>query len=192
MNESIEIEYKTMLTQQEYHQLINYYQLNSSQFVTQTNLYFDTLDYQLKEKNMGLRIRFLDSRAEVTLKIPQKVGLLEVTDKITQSDVDKAIKTEQFPKDTQRVSHVLLSEAIKPDDLRLIGSLVTKRAELDISEGKLAIDENWYQNQHDYELELEVQDSGRQKSDFFALLNYFSIPYRPAMNKIVRAVTLRK
>lgn len=192
MNESIEIEYKTMLTQLEYLQLIAYYQLNSSHFVTQTNLYFDTSDYQLKEKNMGLRIRFFDTEAEATLKIPQKIGLLEVTDKIALTEVDGAVKTKQFPQSAQQISRVLNNETIETDELTLIGRLVTKRAELVIPEGKLALDENWYQDQHDYELELEVQDSGKKESDFFALLNQFNIPYRPAQNKIIRAVTSRK
>ncbi len=192
MNESIEIEYKTMLTQLEYLQLIAYYQLNSSHFVTQTNLYFDTSDSQLKEKNMGLRIRFFDTEAEATLKIPQKIGLLEVTDKIALTEVNGAVKTKQFPQSAQQISRVLNNETIETDQLTLIGRLVTKRAELVIPEGKLALDENWYQDQHDYELELEVQDSGKKESDFFALLNQFNIPYRPAQNKIIRAVTSRK
>ncbi|WP_347565204.1 CYTH domain-containing protein [Candidatus Enterococcus moelleringii] len=192
MNDSIEIEYKTMLTQSEYLQLIAYYQLNSSHFVTQTNLYFDTSVYQLKEKNMGLRVRVFDTEAEATLKIPQKIGLLEVTDKITQAEADEAVKTKQFPQSAQHISDVLKSETIETEELQLIGRLVTRRAELVITEGKLALDENWYQDQHDFELELEVQDSGKNESDFFALLNQFNIPYRPAKNKIVRAVTMRK
>lgn len=192
MNESIEIEYKTMLTQQEYLQLMTHYQLSSSHLVTQTNLYFDTSDYQLKEKNMGLRIRYFDSDAEATLKIPRQVGLLEVTDRIKLSEVKKALETNQFPESAQQITSVLNKEGISKDNLNLIGRLVTKRAELNISEGKLALDENWYRDQHDFELELEVQGSGRNKTDFFALLKQFNIPYRPAKNKIVRAVTIRK
>lgn len=192
MSESIEIEYKTMLTQQEYLQLMTHYQLTSSHLVTQTNLYFDTSDYQLKEKNMGLRIRYFDSDAEATLKIPQQVGLLEVTDRIELSEAKKALETDQFPKSAQQISSVLSKEEISTEFLGLIGRLVTKRAEIIISEGKLALDENWYRNQHDFELELEVQDSGRKETDFFALLNQFNIPYRPAENKIVRAVNIRK
>lgn len=192
MNESIEIEYKTMLTQQEYLQLMTYYQLTSSHLVTQTNLYFDTSDFQLKEKNMGLRIRYFDSDAEATLKIPQQVGLLEVTDDIELSEAKKAIETGRFPKSAQQIFNVLNKEGISCNLLGLIGRLVTKRAEIIIPEGKLALDENWYRNQHDFELELEVQDSGKKETDFLVLLKQFNIPYRPAKNKIVRAITIRK
>ncbi|MGG5316872.1 hypothetical protein IGI49_001570 [Enterococcus sp. AZ071] len=192
MNKSIEIEYKTMLTQQEYLQLMTHYQLDSSNLVTQTNLYFDTSDYQLKEKNMGLRIRYFDSEAEATLKIPQQIGLLEVTDSLELSDVKKALKDNRFPKNAFQIISALNNESVTTDLLGLIGRLVTKRAEKIIPEGKLALDESWYRDQHDFELELEVQDSGKKEEDFFALLKQFNIPYRPAENKIVRAVTVRK
>ena len=42
MSEMLEIEYKSMLTQQEYNQLIQYYQLKSEEFTDQTTIYFAT------------------------------------------------------------------------------------------------------------------------------------------------------
>lgn len=80
MSKEIEIEFKSMLTPDEYIELLRYYNVTDEQFVMQTNLYFDTADFQLKHLGMGLRIRRFTSKAEATLKIPQEVGLLEVTD----------------------------------------------------------------------------------------------------------------
>ena len=40
MGEQVEIEYKTMLTEKEYHQLLAYYNLSEEAFKIQTNYYF--------------------------------------------------------------------------------------------------------------------------------------------------------
>ncbi len=48
MSEEIEIEFKSMLSQIEYEKLLRYYNITDDQFVIQTNLYFDTADFQLK------------------------------------------------------------------------------------------------------------------------------------------------
>ena len=80
MTHQVEIEFKTLLTREEYQRVFAFYQLDRSAFHTQTNLYFDTLDHQLKQKKFGLRIRTTEDKAELTLKSPLKEGLLETTD----------------------------------------------------------------------------------------------------------------
>jgi len=188
LSEEIEIEFKSMLTQNEYEKLLRYYDVMDDQFVMQTNLYFDTADFQLKKHGMGLRIRRFAAKAEATLKIPQPVGLLEVTDTLMITDVDRAIEREQFPEATEILAR-LKQLNISLSDLSLIGKLITKRAEFTISKGKLALDESWYVNQHDFELELEVIDSSYTEDDFNQLLEKFNLPYRKTQNKIARAVT---
>ena len=74
MSKEIEIEFKSMLTLDEYTELLRYYNVTDEQFVMQTNLYFDTADFQLKHLGMGLRIRRFTTKAEATLKIPQDVA----------------------------------------------------------------------------------------------------------------------
>lgn len=68
MTQMLEIEYKSMLTKQEYEIFIAHYQLTDKDFRVQTNIYFDTVDEQLKKQNCGLRIRFVGHQAEYTLK----------------------------------------------------------------------------------------------------------------------------
>ncbi|MFV5772203.1 adenylate cyclase, partial [Pediococcus acidilactici] len=58
--------------------------------------------------------------------------------------------------------------------------------EFPIEEGLLAIDESWGDNLHDFELELEVGDASVGKIAFINFLKRFSLPYRPAKNKIQR------
>lgn len=189
MSKEIEIEFKSMLTPDEYIELLRYYNVTDEQFVMQTNLYFDTADFQLKHLGMGLRIRRFTSKAEATLKIPQEVGLLEVTDSLTVDAAAQAIENRAFASEAKEVLSQLNQLAIARSDLQLIGKLITKRAEFDIPEGKLALDESWYGDQHDFELELEVPDSTYNEGDFNQLLSRFHIPYRKTQNKVARAVT---
>ncbi|WP_314580671.1 CYTH domain-containing protein [Enterococcus gilvus] len=189
MSKEIEIEFKSMLTKTEYEHLLRFYRVTDNQFVTQTNLYFDTVDFQLKQHGMGLRIRRFSDRAEATLKVPQPIGLLEVTDPLSLSEVDNAMESEQFTPEANEISDWLKDLKIRLQDVHLIGKLVTKRAEFMIPEGKLALDESWYSDQHDFELELEVPDSTFEELDFKQLLKRHDLPYRHTQNKIVRAVT---
>lgn len=189
MSEEIEIEFKSMLIQNEYEELLRYYNITDDQFVIQTNLYFDTADFQLKKHGMGLRIRRFDTKAEATLKIPQSVGLLEVTDALTITEVEQAINKKQFASGAAEILARLKQLNISLLDLSLIGKLITKRAEFIIPEGKLALDESWYGQQHDFELELEVSVPSYGEKDFNQLLKKFDLPYRKTQNKIARAVT---
>ncbi|MDT2573076.1 CYTH domain-containing protein [Enterococcus raffinosus] len=189
MSKEIEIEFKSMLTPDEYIELLRYYNVTDEQFVMQTNLYFDTADFQLKHLGMGLRIRRFTSKAEATLKIPQEIGLLEVTDSLTVDAAAQAIENRAFASEAKEVLTQLNQLAIARSDLQLIGKLITKRAEFDIPEGKLALDESWYGDQHDFELELEVPDSTYNEGDFNQLLSRFHITYRKTQNKVARAVT---
>ena len=66
--------------------------------------------------------------------------------------------------------------------------LTTRRAEFSVTEGLLALDESWYGQSHDYELELEVSEASSGKRAFLSLLDRLHISYRPAKNKIIRAL----
>lgn len=192
MSKEIEIEFKSMLTQNDYEKLLHYYNVTNKQFVIQTNLYFDTVDFQLKQRGMGLRIRYFSDTAEATLKIPQTVGLLEVTDRLSLDEVEQAINKDQFTPQATEILEQLRTFNISLSDLHLIGKLITKRAEFTIPEGKLALDESWYSDYHDFELELEVPDYYFNEGDFKQLLNKFELPYRKTKNKIARAVSAQQ
>lgn len=188
LSKEIEIEFKSMLTHTEYEALLRYYHVAEDQFVTQTNTYFDTVDFRLKQEGMGLRIRSFASAAEATLKVPQSVGLLEITDSLTITDAEEAISTKQFSAKATEVLTRLHTLSIQSSDLHMIGKLITKRSEFMIPEGKLALDESWYSGHHDFELELEVPDSTYGEAEFSQLLTRLGLTYRKTKNKIERAV----
>lgn len=57
MSKNLEIEYKTMLSEESFFRITDYFQLKEEDFFVQVNTYFDTLDSQLKQMNAGLRIQ---------------------------------------------------------------------------------------------------------------------------------------
>ncbi|MFV0560068.1 MAG: CYTH domain-containing protein [Enterococcus sp.] len=188
MAQNIEIEFKTLLSEKEYLHLLDIYAISEKDFHKQTNVYFDTPTQELKNKNCGLRIRLLDTSAEFTLKTPEKTGLLETTDILTLKQANEYILENALPANGE-VAQKIAELGIQLDTIQTIGQLTTKRAEFAIDEGLLAIDESWARNLHDYELELEVQQTTSNRENFLNLLEKHGISYKPADNKIKRMLT---
>ncbi|WP_348922361.1 CYTH domain-containing protein [Enterococcus rotai] len=191
MSENLEIEFKTLLSIEEFSRVIDYFQLKEEQFFTQINYYFDSADFQLRKRRMGLRVRVLSDNAEITLKIPEKVGLLEINDALSVEEAKAIVESATLPT-IGNVYNKLNQLGIDQSDLRLIGSLTTKRAELKLPQGLLALDESWYNEQHDFELELEVNDATNGKKDFLSLLDTLTIKESPSPNKIQRMMLSSK
>lgn len=191
VSENLEIEFKTLLSIEEFSRAVDYFQLKENHFFTQTNYYFDSTDFQLKKRHMGLRVRTLSNNAEITLKIPEKVGLLEINDAISIEEAFRIVDSATLP-NFGNVYNKLTTLGINKNDLRLIGSLTTKRAEKKLPQGLLALDESWYNEQHDFELELEVSDATNGKKDFLALLDTLNVKESPSPNKIQRMMLSSK
>lgn len=64
MQKSIEVEFKTMLTEEEYNRLMKQFEGNKTDF--QTNHYFDTPRFSLKAYKTSLRVREREN-FEITL-----------------------------------------------------------------------------------------------------------------------------
>lgn len=188
MTEQIEIEYKTLLSKNQYTQLIAHYQLTAQDFKTQVNHYFDTPDQQLRSLGFGLRVRTTAVYDELTLKTPVENGLLETTDQLTNAETAEILHSGNILR-TGAVVKRLLAASIEPMAIVPLATLTTKRAEFSIPEGLLAIDHSWYGEKEDFELELEVSDPIEGKRAFLTLLDTFNIHYQPAKNKIERAMS---
>jgi len=191
VSENLEIEFKTLLSIEEFSRVIDYFQFKEEQFFTQINYYFDSADFQLRKRRLGLRVRVLSDNAEITLKVPEKVGLLEINDALSVKEANAIIESATLPT-IGNVYNKLNQLGIDQSDLRLIGSLTTKRAEIKLPQGLLALDESWYNEQHDFELELEVNDATNGKKDFLSLLDTLTIKESPSPNKIQRMMLSSK
>lgn len=188
MSEVIEIEYKSLLTQEEYQQLWQQYIADSTTSFTQTNVYYDTEDFHLKDLGMGLRIRLLSTKAELTLKSPliTDEGLLETTDELALPIAQQLVTKQIIPAEGA-VAEKLKSLGINRHQLTVHGQLTTKRVEAQLEPTiLLVLDESWYHGKHDYELEMEVSDPHLGKEYFVNFLKENAIDYKVAKNKIVR------
>lgn len=186
MAKELEIEFKNLLSEIEYEMLLAEYHLTDLH--TQTNVYFDTEDYQLKQKKMGLRIRKTNNYTELTLKTPtsNQHTLLEVTDQL-ETYLEGASLDKQALPEVSEVAIFLNEQGIKLSDLMVIGELTTTRGEINVrSNVLLVLDKSNYYGKTDYELEMEVTDAKDGEVFFLEFLAEHNIPIRVAEKKIAR------
>lgn len=178
----LEIEYKTLLSKAEFHKIEQ--ELQHIPLVSQTNYYFDTVDFQLKAHRMSLRIRTYQDRAEMTLKTPEKVGNFEYNQALTLEQA-KALRT-HFNPPAGQIKDLLDKTSVALKDVVLLGHLHTERREIQTKIGLMALDYNVYAGLEDYELELEVTDAKQGKADFETFLKVNGIQFKYAKSKVAR------
>lgn len=194
MSKEMEIEFKNMLNKEEYDSLLAEYQLSESSLKTQTNIYFDTPDFKLKAKKMGLRIRLSNSTTEFTLKTPtsNQHTLLEVTDYLSSFTSELSL-VEQISLEKSEVAEYLIHEGIQLSSLQPIGQLTTTRGEVSLqSNVLLVLDKSLYYGKTDYELEMEVTDVKEGALIFKDILKKHHIPVRQADKKIARMLAYKQ
>lgn len=184
MNQQLEIEYKNLLTEEEFLRLLTHFKIKEKDLVLQKNHYFDTPEFLLKKQGCALRIREVGADFELTLKEPAENGLLETNEKIDEHIAKRAIKLNILPKGY--VVHRIAAKKIEPSRLRYFGTLSTFRKEIPYKDGLLVLDKSSYFKKVDFELEYEVKDPEFGKRIFFDLLKQFEIPIRKTENKIMR------
>lgn len=184
MSQNIEIEFKNLLTAEEFLMLQASFNIDPSQFKKQVNHYFDTPSFTLKNHGSALRIRKKGAEFEMTLKQPAAQGLLETNQFLSAKQAEEMLK-----------SGILIDGVVKIEVLKMIGdsssllyfgSLTTERAEFAYKGGLLVLDHSYYLNTEDYELEYEVTNEAEGLRNFSALLAEMKIPVRKTENKIKR------
>ncbi|MDP4104463.1 MAG: CYTH domain-containing protein [Bacillota bacterium] len=184
MSQNLEIEFKNMLSKDEYHMLLDFFDIPDEQVISQENHYFDTPSFHLKDKGAALRIRQKRGKFEMTLKQPYQDGLLETNQNLSQEEAALAILTGKLPSGT--IKELISKMNISFSEIEYFGSLVTKRAEIKYRDGLLVFDHSYYLNKEDFELEYEVENYQQGKQIFFEFLDQHNIPQRKTDNKIKR------
>lgn len=184
MTQELEIEFKNILTKEEYMALRKKYNLLHQSPVSQINHYFETNTLSLKKKGCALRIREKNQQYKLTLKQPYQDGLLETHDSLTEEEMTNWLKGKIIRK--PNVAAQLEELDISLLDLTYWGKLTTNRIEHQLTNGLLVLDHSIYQNQEDYELELEVQSYHSGQQVFYSILSENHIPKRETPNKIQR------
>jgi uncharacterized protein YjbK len=184
MSQNIEIEFKNMLTKEEYDSLFKVLNIMDNQVFTQENHYFDTPEFALKDAGSALRIRRKMQAFEMTLKQPAPIGLLETNQTISMEEADLAFTKGILPSGI--IQQLIEEKNISFSTITYFGMLTTNRVEIPYKKGLLVLDHSSYLNKEDYELEFEVTDYEEGKQVFTNLLTQFSIPERKTENKIRR------
>ncbi len=184
MSQEVEIEFKNLLTKEEYFSLLNYFKVNESLFTFQENHYFDTNNFALKDKQSALRIRSKQNAYTLTLKTPLEEGLLETNQTLQKKEAEALLNDGVFP--FGEVNDTLQSLGIPTKQLHYFGTLTTKRAQIEYKNGLLVFDASFYMNVEDYELEYEVKDYDAGQKRFLSLLEERNIPTRKTENKVKR------
>jgi uncharacterized protein YjbK len=184
MTETIEIEFKNLLTKIEYENLLKIFKIEEQDIVSQINHYFDTSNFSLKSLGSALRIREKHNGVEMTLKQPAAVGLLETTQLLSTNDFQTIFKDQVIPKGI--IKDRLEQLKIAFNNIEYFGSLTTRRVEFPYKEGLLVLDHSFYLNTEDYEIEYEVESYQRGQIVFQELLKQYDIPIRKTQNKIAR------
>ena len=91
MYKNKEIEFKTLITEEQYNKLISEFQLDNNIFA-QTNYYFDTEDSKLLNEKTVLRIRQKCCNFKLTKKTRAELGADETHLFLSKEKVDELLK----------------------------------------------------------------------------------------------------
>ena len=186
----IEIEFKNLLTKDQYASLFKKYDLKNSEEIINKNFYYDDADESFKKIRAALRIRYTNKKTEMTLKVKGETQNIEINVPLD----------ERYPKEPT-VLPILPNEIIaelermnvKIKTPMLIQKIETLRHEVILEEGLLVLDETTFINDIvDYELEFETKDYEAGLVAFEKLLEENNIDKNPAKPKIARAVEYSK
>ncbi|MFS9370334.1 CYTH domain-containing protein [Streptococcus infantis] len=180
----LEIEMKTLLNQDEYKKLQTHF--SGVTPITQKNYYLDTPDFYLRKHKIAMRIRTFENSAELTIKIPQKVGNMEYNQDLSLEKANHCLKECKLPQGM--ILDELTSRGLSTSGWVVLGCLTTVRYEKQTPIGLMALDQSQYFDIVDYELELEVEDGKQGSLDFQEFLQVNKIHYKKAPSKLVRFI----
>lgn len=186
MAQEIEIEFKNVLTKEQYEQLLQFFNVQSDQILRQTNYYFDTPNWDLRTRASALRIRQKDDRIVCTLKerSSSENVHIETTDPLTKEQSKAMLSGSDFL--APNVKEKLLQYNIPIDQLQMFGSITTDRVEIPYKGGTLVFDHSFYLQQEDYEVEYETSNEQEGSIIFTDFLKQHKIEINVAEKKIAR------
>lgn len=183
MNQEIEIEFKTLLTEEAFNTLKNKLPF-PKKAVQQINYYFETNDFTMKKQQSALRIREKSGTYTLTLKQPHKEGILETHDRLSEEEF--ASWLDGRPVQKPHIGKQLQSMDIQFDQLIYYGALATKRTSFEEDSILYVLDQSEYFGETDYELEIESPTFVAGEVAFHDLLQQFKVDKQPPITKIER------
>lgn len=183
MSQEIEIEFKTIIQEKDFTSLQQSMPF-SSQPVKQINYYFETNQQDFKRNQSALRIREKNGAYILTLKEPHKEGILETHDELTKEECAAWLNNAPIVK--PHTHQQLAALGIQEKDISYFGFLKTERYTYATADLLYVLDKSEYNQQLDYELELEATDYIRGEQAFHHLLQQYNIAKQQPVTKIER------
>ncbi|PGK51307.1 hypothetical protein CN918_26310 [Priestia megaterium] len=167
ISKETEIEYKSLLSKKKYKKLKKHFAKGAlgAKTYKQTNYFFDTEDFKLKDAKITLRIRKKEGGWELTLKVPQEKIANQLYNKkeeynveISPEEAKKILKSRELQMASNPVFNVLKGTVnLEPSTIfHLLGKLKTKRTDYTYQQDTVSLDKNKYNKRIDYELERET------------------------------------
>ena len=173
-----EIEYKCLINEYQYRQLLAFYH-GKYQETEQLNLYYQDQNGMIEQYHAVLRKRIIGDSTLLTFKIPDGNDLLEI--EMVSDDLLN-------PEFLTALSHY----QIYPPFTK-VAKLLTIRRKVDLPDAELCIDENHYGGIVDYEVEYELKQHQAGLPDFIAILAKAGITYQAnSLSKYQRALKKKR
>lgn len=178
MNKEKEIEVRNNLTIDEYFSLCSFYLQKVGRKMTHienTNYYFDTDDFSLAKNDIVLRLRLINGKSPVlTLKIKKSdYECIEISERLNHIQLDNLLNNNVFP--TSDIFKELNEYSIYPSFLSKKGKLKNLRFEIKEDDCLIVLDKNEYNNQTDYDIEIEANSKTIAKEKLDNILKTFNI-----------------
>lgn len=181
----IEIEFKNLLTKEQYEKLLTFFKLHPENAIFNDNYYYDNIN-TLKENNCALRIRHTKNKSEMTLKIKGIEQNIEINVALNNKIVPEKLNFDELPFEIRKT---LNEYNISFEIATQIAIIKTTRHEIKGYDGLIVIDKTTFKNNIvDYELEFEVNNYNEGLTNFEKLLSDFNINLKPTAPKIARAI----
>ncbi len=172
----LEIEFKTLLTKKQFDDLKNHFK--DAKLIKQDNHYFKYSDPKVK---VACRLREIGDKCTLTFKQDHPEGRLETNFNNMIKDSNYFIRDD-------------VQSFLKENNFNLefipIGNLLTHRYQVIEAHQEICIDENFYNGNVDYELEVEsIDDPLSAKKRFIEICTLFNIEAQAPITKFERYLT---
>lgn len=193
MVEEKEIEFKTLLTKQQYLYFLNYFSSKNHQIFWQYNYYYDTINSWFSNRKATLRVRVY----EEDMKPAVWTVKYALTDTISQEfhyemtelEVQSILKKDRVCLPKALVTWLKQWDpSFEEASVICMGQLATKRCHVFCESMDIMLDLNEYVGIRDYELEIEVNDIVQGKKDVALFYEQHNLEYIPAESKIKRMI----
>lgn len=159
MQKEKEIEYKFLVSEEEFNQFLSYFDTQGNNAVRkiQINYYYDTDDNMLNKNDVTVRVRQEQDKLKCQIKKHTNTSMA-------------LFFSDEYCGCLERLPKVLRVEGIH-EELLLKGSLVTERREIKFGVcGKLCFDISMYLGMIDYEIEVEYTERDKQSGEAIAAI----------------------